>query len=341
MTTGIDSRVERLASMSRAVLDRLDRGERLSVVLAQSRKDAELYGNRAHVHWLDCEIYGLVDVPFAKQPRNDDDDKAGVYLFCQLRRAADVRKITVDGVLRDWSRDKTPPDRSLVVHHSVGHLERSAEEHRPPTRTDPWAPASDRDLQLDLLHSEHQRVLDGVRAYVYQYMSSIWSWAIQERENLALLGRDYHVVVDSLEALQTGVGEELLAALGNLRTDNPANWALAALACRNVVLKLGRTLFVSDQETYESELAQRTLKLGGEMEKNKLCAFIDRHFRSTAGSVKSELKRLDQLARSIYERGSKGKSATRHAEAQQLVIDTFDLVGGLERLTGLHPVTYP
>lgn len=340
-TTGIESRMERLVAMSRAVLDRLERGDRLSVVLPQARALADFYGDAAHAHWLDCEIYGLLDVPFARGARKTKEHKAAVGLFCELRCGPDVRQLTVDGLAEDSPKDRAP-DRSMIAHQSVGHLERTVEEYRPPTPGDAWAPVTDWDLRLYVTHSEHERILGSVRAYLYQYMDKIWSWALQERGNLRLLGPDYRIVVDSLDALETGVGQELLAALGNLRSDNPANWALAALACRNVILKLGRTLFVTNEEAYASELAGRPLNLGGEMEKNKLCAFMDWHFRRSADEpVKGELRRLEDLVRNIYEKGSKGKSTTRHAEAQRLVIDTFDLVSGLERLTGLEPVAYP
>jgi hypothetical protein len=337
---GTDARVERLVSMSRAVLDRLDRGEKLSLVLPQARAVAELHGNRPHGHWLDCEIYGMVDVPFAKQPRKDEDEKAGVYLFFQLRRAADVRNITVDGVMRDWSKDKGFPDRSLVVHHSVSHLERSAEEHRPPRSTDEWRPARDQDLQLDLLASEHQRVLDGVRAYLYQYINSIWSWGLQEQENRALLGPDYRIVVESLDVLETDVGQVLLASLTSVNRTNPADWSLSALACRNVILSLGRMLFPTRSGTHDCAMLGKSLDLGGEKELNCLTAFIDVHWQEADGEAADELKALAELARRIHGKGSAGKrgSELRHAEAQQLVVDTFHLVSRLKDITGLEPL---
>jgi hypothetical protein len=78
-TTDIESRIERLVTMSRAVLDRLERGDRLSVVLPQARALADFYGDAAHAHWLDCEIYGLLDVPFARGARKTKEHKAAVF----------------------------------------------------------------------------------------------------------------------------------------------------------------------------------------------------------------------------------------------------------------------
>lgn len=338
MTTAIESRIERLVSVSRAVLDRLERGDKLSAVLPQARAVANLQGDGARVHWLDCEIYGMAHVPFAKRPRRTEDEKAGAYLFCELRRAADIRKLTVTGVLAGWPVDQDP-DRSMVVHQGVAHLERAVDEYGDLSPQEAFAPATDRDLQIDAMRNEHQRILDGVRAYVYQYTDKIWSWALQERENLRLLGPDYRIVIDSLDALETGVGQELVAALANLGSDNPANWCAAGLLCRNVVMKLGRTLWQVPDETWDSQLHGRTLQIKGDKELNRLRAWLDYHHQRLDPASKDRFHELDDLATRIYQGGSKGKRALRHSEAQQLVVDTFQLVKALDDLTSLEPVT--
>lgn len=338
MTTAIEERIERLVGMSRAVLDRLERGDKLSAILPQARAVAERYGNRSHVHWLDCEIYGLADVPFAKRPRQTEDEKAGVYLFGELRRAPDLRQLTVDALVKDWPKRKVP-DRSMVVYQSVGYLERAVEDYTPSAALDPWEPATDQHLQLDAMHSEHERILDSIRAYLHRYMNSIWSWALGERDNLRLLGPDYRIVVQSLDALETGVGQELLAALTNLGRENPANWCAAGLLCRNVVMKLGRTLWQAPGGTWDSQLHGRTLQTNGDKELNRLRVWLDYHYQRLDPASKDRFQQLDDLATRIYQRGSKGKRALRHAEAQQLVVDTFELVKALDDLTGLEPVT--
>lgn len=339
MTTAIEERIERLISMSRAVLDRLERGDRLSAILPQARAAAELYGNRPHVHWLDCEIHGMAHVPFAKRPRQTEDEKAGAYLFCELRRGQDIRKLSVDRVLSEWPKEEVA-DRGIVVPHSVGHVERTVEKYSELTPGDTWAPAADQILQLGVIHSEHQRILDAVRAYVYQYTNRIWSWALQERENLKLLGPDYRIVIDSLDALETGVGEELVAAVSRLGSSNPAEWALSALACRNVILSLGRTLFRLRSGTYHSRMLGKDLELQGQKELNWLTAFIDLHWQKPDGENREELRELAKLARRIYETGSRGKNKTalRHAQVQGLVVDTFRLVSGLKDTTGFEPL---
>jgi hypothetical protein len=227
----------------------------------------------------------------------------------------------------------------MIAHQGVGHLERTVEEYRPPAAGDAWAPVTDWDLRLGVMHSEHERILGSVRAYLYQYMDKIWSWALQERDNLGLLGPDYRIVVHSLDALETGVGQELVAALANLGRENPANWCAAGLLCRNVVMKLGRTLWQAPGETWDSQLHGRALQISGDKELNRLRAWLDYHYRRSDEETRDRLKELDDLATGIYQRGSKGKRALRHGEAQQLVVDTFELVKALDDVTGLEPVT--
>jgi hypothetical protein len=339
MTAGVESRLERLVSMSRTVLDRLDRGDRLSAILPQARALAESYGNKAHVHWLDCEIYGMLDVPFAKRPRRTTDEKAGVLLFCELNQTQDIRNLTVDGIKRRWPEVEVP-NRDMVAHRSVGHLERLVEEHTQPAPGDGWVPSAEHVLQMGVLQREHQRVLDGVRAQVYQYMSSISSWAIQERENIALLGPDYRIVVESLDVLETDVGQVLLASLTSLNSANPADWSLSALACRNVILGLGRSLFAVRKGAYHCVMLDRDLELEGEKELNRLTGFIDLHWQKADGEVKEELKHLAESARQIYGIASGGKRGTelRHAQVQKLVVDTFHVVSRLRDITGLEPL---
>jgi hypothetical protein len=194
-------------------------------------------------------------------------------------------------------------------------------------------------LQLTVLNDERARILSNVRAYSYDYIALIERWAIAECENQALLGPDYPIVVDSLDALQSGVGQELVGALELLRNPNPALWSAAALVCRNVVLALGRTMWKVEGETYESQLTGKTIEIKGEREKNRLLAFIDFHYqRANGDQAKRELEDLHALTIKVYGRGSGGKRAVRHEEAQNIVVDTFDLVSELQRLTALEPV---
>lgn len=146
-------------------------------------------------------------------------------------------------------------------------------------------------------------------------------------------------MIDSLDALKTGVGEALDAALKDLGEPNPDSWRACALTCRNVILDLGRSLWLATAESYHSQLAGRTFDMKGERERNRLCAFIDHHYRlAKQADTKARLTELEEVVRSIYKRGSKGKRRVRHEEAQKLVVDTFALVRDLDQLTGLEPV---
>jgi hypothetical protein len=197
-------------------------------------------------------------------------------------------------------------------------------------------------LQMPAVNRDRRRILNGVRAYLYDYIAGINRWAVAECENQALLGPDYRIVVDSLDALQSGEGEKLVGALELLRSPNPEHWSAAALMCRNVVLALGETMWKVPGDTYESHLAEKTLDLKGEKEVNCLLAFIDYHFQKAIDDgAKGELQELHSLTPAIYQRGCKGKKSgvVRHADAQNLVVDTFRFVSVLQRLTALEPVT--
>ena len=245
-----------------------------------------------------------------------------------------------DVISAGYRLDDILPNRDAVAYQSIGELEQSIEAWKPLEQFAGHSINANLTFRHYIVHDEQQRVLERARAYLHRFVSDVLIWAEAEKENQELLGRDYRIVIDSLDALETGVGQELLAALDNLRSNNPANWALSALGCRNVILKLGRTLFITDAETYYSALASCSLDLKGEMEKNRLCAFIDQHFRKSDNESQREFIELDEIARRIYGKGSQGKSAVRHSEAQQLMVDTFNLVSRLERLTGLEPIRW-
>lgn len=335
------SRLDRLVDLSRAVLNRLERGDRLGDMLPQARLVADLWGDKKHVHWLDFEIYGLTHVPFLPLPLTTPEQKQGCLIFMELHSVQDVRDLTVDAVIERWkSKEEYDPKRDSIMPHSVAEIERSVEQFRQPDEYF-MATRPDEALQLQAYQDQQLDVVRRVRDYLHRFVGEIWERAVEEKENIALLGPDYRIVTDNLDALATGVGQELLSALQLLRSNNPADWSAAALVCRNVILKLGRTLFLERADEYESALAGRPLNLKGERELNRLCAFIDQHWREADDSAKRELERLEALARHIYSTASRGKRGTelRHAEAQQLVIDTFELVVSLGRLVGLEPLS--
>lgn len=329
-----------LIQLSRNVLDRMERGDELSDILPQARAVAEMSGNKKHVHWLDFEIYGVGDVPGQATPLRTVDERQGFQVFWDLHAVEDARDLTVDEVSKRWTSKADPEtDKAVMLPSSISGLERMVKNYQEPDEhTKAFAP--DTSLQFTVLHSQHQDLLQRVRNYLHRFVSDIWLSSIEEKSNQQLLGPDYRIVINSLDALETGVGQELLSALGLIKSLNPADWSAAALVCRNVILKLGRTLFPAQLDTYQSSLAGKTLNLKGEKELNRLCAFIDCHWRQADDPSKRELERLDELARLAYGRASQGKRGTelRHADAQQLVVDTFDLVSSLGSLVGFEPV---
>jgi len=326
-----------MIQLARAVLDRLDAGDRVSVILPQARLVAEARGDKVEIHWIDCELYGLLAVPFGKKPRSATEEKAACLLFIELRGVEDVEKLSAHEVVAGKRPD--PSRKGHVLDQSVGELERSVTEHRetPPDHTG-WS--DDQILQAWVLQRERERVLDRVRVYLHKYVGRIWLSAQQERDNVELLGPDYRIVVDSLDALETGVGQELLAALSRLGSANPAEWSLSALACRNVILSLGRTLFPLRTGAHHCAMLGKDLELQGEKEVNWLTAFIDLHWQKAGDGRTEEIQGFAELARRVYETGSRGKNKTalRHAQVQELVVDTFRLVSGLKEITGLEPL---
>jgi len=91
-------------------------------------------------------------------------------------------------------------------------------------------------------------------------------------------------------------------------------------------------------EKYYCGVLGTELDLKGERELNKLTAYVDRFFCATGDeTLRPEVEALLALAKDVYGRGSAGKQQVRKHAAQQLVVDTFDLVARLHSLTELQP----
>ena len=335
----VQPKVERIRDAAHAVLERLERGDRLSDVLPQAKAVVDDYGSRIHAFWLQSEMYGALDVPLKTYPLEDKDARSGYRLFGVLHKVAESRHLTFDDVQRQLNEEGLPK-RDTVACQSIAEIERSVETWpRMQGLIDAGLVEPELALRQGVSKDERERVLWRVRNYLYEYMSRIHGWALAECENQALLGVDYRIVIDTLDALKSSVGQELAGALEALRSPNPALWAGSALICRNVILALGRSLWQAKGDSYHSGLAGRALDMKGEKEVNRLRAFIDyHHSRAKDEKTKARLVELDALVPSIYKQGSKGKRRVRHEEAQKLVIDTFELVADLDRLTGLRPV---
>ena len=70
-----------------------------------------------------------------------------------------------------------------------------------------------------------------------------------------------------------------------------------------------------------------------------MTAFIDQHWQDAGKAQQERFEPCVELVDRIFTLGSKGKSGKiRHGEAQQLLVDTFELVSELDALTGLEPL---
>jgi len=330
----MESRLQRIEELSRSLLGDLASDKKLSAILPQARFLAEVKGDLVEVAWLDNEIYGMGRVPFAKQPRETAEERQGTAFFMELHGAMDPEK-------RFSAKRQTgqPSADEMVMQVSVGEIETLSMSEHPDLKRRVFTIEGERDVIKLAAAAECERVVAGVRAALHKYVSGVWLAAVHERENISLLGPDYRIVVDSLNALETGVGDELRAALDNLRGQNPASWRLAAMSCRNVIIKLGDGLWQVAANAYDSHLDGKQLDLKGDKEKNKVYAYLDYRWRRCDDEADKEtLGRLHDLVWRIYDVGSKAKRAIRHEEAKTIVVDTFDFVAQLLRVTTLEPV---
>jgi hypothetical protein len=222
VTDARPTKAKRLADSARAVLNQLENSAELSTVLPTARLVAELAGYETHVYWLDFEIYGLGNVPGQVTPLQTEPEKRAFALYWSLHATQDLREITVSKAFKRFQKqDGKPPEKDWLVPQSISSLENSIREFTPPdeyfrTRY------PDEALRLQLSHSDRREILKNVRAYLHRYMGRVWRESTEESENFELLGPDYRFVIDNLQALDTDVGDELKAAVGLLRSDNPS-----------------------------------------------------------------------------------------------------------------------
>ena len=330
----MESKLDRIIELSKSIRDELQSDKMLSDILPQARFLAEMNGDVVEAMWLDCEIHGKEIELLVPRQLPTMEEQRGAKIFRQLHTIMDYKKSVAS--------KKSQKDAATHYKESsdnIRTLENFAISKHPQLKKHIYGLRSEADKERLVIALESERVLMAVKAEIYRYVSRVWLDAVQEKENQSLLGPDYRIVVDNLEALQTGVGQELLAALENLRNENPANWKLAALGCRNVIIKLGDSLWKVPCAKYFSELDNKELDLVGEREKNRLYAYIDcHHKRIEEQENKDTLKQLHGKVWPIYDIGSKGKRTIRHEEAKTILVDTFEFVAKLDAITGLAPL---
>jgi hypothetical protein len=336
----IRARLKRIVSMSEGIINALDSGDKTSAVLPRVRHLAQMAGDRETEAWANMEMYGIFDVPPSRLDKAEPSTLAAIKRFFALRRAPDYDQISLDDLLYRSSTSINQARKSgKVFHGPIAGLEAAGQ---PAT----LEPTGNRRLAEDMVKARLLEIAalaaaQRVRDYAYDWVGRTLESALRELENVELLGPDYPLAITSLDALESGVGQELAAALDSLRSTNPASWSGSVLICRSVVLKLGRQLWKIDGDHYESAVDGKTPEIGPEKEKNKLYAYIDYHHSSAVDQAAQQvLEEAHELVHPIYQVGSKGKRGTEvtYEEAQNCVVDTFRLVELLRQSTGLAPL---
>ncbi|MCH8869653.1 MAG: hypothetical protein IIC85_08075 [Chloroflexi bacterium] len=288
---------------------------------------------------VDVLIYGMESIPGAKPPFSEEHQLNAMSKALDLLRVSDVDKISFDTLTYEFKGNE-PLDNPAILRVGVFEMERA--EKAPPLVPPTSKQIINQTLRTNAYHSEVNRVVNNLRAFVYCYVSSGLAAAENEKENVELLGPDYGLILDSVGALNSPVKEELMSALRHVKSDSSTDWALAALGCRNVVLQLGKSLLITNSEVYKSSLLEKDITLKGNAEKNRLSAYINEQYEiATDDKTKDKLGEAFGLVESIYDDGSRGKGRVRRQQAQELVINTFRMVDLLADVTGLAPLSYP
>ncbi len=330
ITNELDKRI----GVAQAIIRQLEANQPLSSVLSQARLLANMMGDIVKVALMDILIHGLTNIPYQGKPFTDEAYKKAGIQHMRLCSIEDLSKLDINEIVNAPWRERIPV-RDQVVTLSVYEM-----ENYPPA---PAISPSDSDdmanlkLQLDAFHDRVKSILTTLRACIYDYVSGIWLTSTREKDRIALLGPDYRFIIDRLDALHTPVGGDLLASVDALSSSNPDSWKLCALGCRNVVIKLGETLWNVPGPNYQTRSGKvRDVSMG--KEKNRLLAYIDAHLKKTTAGKQAPLDEARGLVISIYNKGSKGKKRICHAEAQTLVVDTFHLVDLLNEATGVKRI---
>lgn len=338
----ITGELDRKIRVAQAIMEQLDGNQPLSSVLSQVRLLANITGDLVKVALIDIWTHGLLNVPYQEIPFTDPAYRDAVLRHMKLCSMEDTTKLDIDEIVDKMMKKprlETIPVRNQIVILSVYEMENLA----PPP---PVTPLTSKELlnlifQRERSNERIKSILMSLRGYIYDYASGIWLESVREQDRIKLLGPDYRLITNKLDTLETPVGGELLAALDNLSSNNPANWNACALICRNVVLKLGTILWKVPGQTYVTRSGE-TRDVSIDKEKNRLCAYIDAYSKKETPDKKELFDEAQRLVKSIYNKGSKGKKQIRHNEVKTLVVDTFHLIDLLNEVTELkHIDTLP
>lgn len=129
-----------------------------------------------------------------------------------------------------------------------------------------------------------------------------------------------------------GIEDYLENAYQNLQGGNKASWQMCALACRNILLSLGNTLYQAPGTSYPYiQVEGKPMPVGRNNEVNRILAYLHQN-----NIKKDEL--LVQILKPLYKKACRGKSDMTYKEAQSILISTYIFVGELGRRTNMQPV---
>ena len=209
--------------------------------------------------------------------------------------------------------------------------------------------SSPSDQQLG--HISDQRVVSTIELLMLDEIAEIHTVSTmvvtreewERRDVIVTLFDSYRHRVDKALA-QIGLTNNLELIYEHLRSDNPAAWSQAALACRQVIYALSRQLLQIPDKTYPhiKDRDRQPMSLAYDREKNRLQAYMHQiGIRRNNPLLVKQLEYLDDLMRELTNEasGSGKSSATTHDEACSVVLHTYLFLGELERLTGFQIVT--
>jgi hypothetical protein len=334
----LEIQADRKIELASKIIEHWDAGKPLSSVLSRIKILAEMFGDKFMSARAELAIHGIIHTPnIAKRCHDDPIFLNAAESHMEFCHTEDPREITVAKAMEYFNKGEGPP-LNWCYSGSVYELENVD----PPPKLLSGMHNIDYDtsLKLKTIHKYHTLILYRMQQYFFEYVNNKLLEAQTEKDRLNLLGPDYNIVLSSLGALDTMVGEELEAALNLLSSNKAADWSLCVLGCRNVVIKLGKLLWKVPGKTYFSNLSGKELDLSGDKEKNKLYAYIDYKWRNATDEERQLLEEAQKLVPRIWNIGSKGKTGkVRFSEAQNLVIETFHFADLLDKTTGLISVS--
>ena len=333
--------LDRKIGLAQQIMDRLNAGNALSLVLSSTRLLMSMVNDDVKVAFVDLLIHGITNVPYQPIPFKDPAYRISLgEIYMRICGMEDLEKLDVGEAIENMWRSDGIPKKTHISSLTVEEME---------CRKLPldFVPGDSRDVLDNKVkyyryYDRVKAILSSLRAYVFDMVSKLWLESIREKTRIELLGSDYMVVISKMNTLGTPVGDELLAAVDNLSKANPANWNAAALVCRNVIIKMANILLVvSETSTHYKLINGESIQIRaderGSKEKNRLLAYIDTFLKDKPESSEV-LQEASKLVHTIYSSGSLGKRQIRHEELQKLIIDTFRFVDIL-RSEGLATIT--